>query len=568
MLNDLRFAIRQLIKSPIFALVAIASLALGIGANATVFSWIDEVLLHPIPGAKDGSRLVVIINRHVSGSTGDTLSLPDIQDLGRDTNTFEGVIGSQFGSLAMGNEGQLDWLWGQIVTANYFDVLGVPLELGRGFVPDEEVGGNGAPAAVISDALWRRRFAADPGVLGKVIQLNRNPVTVVGVAPANFRGTMGGLRFDVWVPLGMNRILNFSGSDPLDRGDRWLHTVARLKRGISLEQAQAGTTTVMRRLEAEYPKFNRNMGAQVLRIWNSPWGAQSILLPLLRVLGGVAILVFLLVTANLTNLLLARSSSRRREVAVRLAIGASGGRLLRQLLTESLLLASLGGLGGVVFGVWILVRLLPVTYLPIGFDLHLSWAMLIPTLGLTLAAALIFGLVPASQSGRTDLNSALKEGARTDGARAGSSRLRDSLVVAEVALALMLLVAAGLCFKSFEVARRSDAGFSTDGVWLGGYRLKAHGYSDVTGGRFFKDLRQRLVNAPGVEAVAFADWLPMGFEGGSSSGVQVEGYVPAPGEAMDTMISRLCGYPCGPVANSRNSMTRRPHGWLLSTRPS
>ena len=542
MLNDFRFAIRQLLKSPVFALVAVATLALGIGANVTVLSWIDEVLLHPIPGAWDSNRLVVITSRHASGSSGDTLSFPDIRDLGVDTNIFDGVIGSQFGSLALGVDGNFDWLWGQIATANYFDVLGVPMELGRGFLPNEEVGGGGAPAAVISDGLWRRRFGADPGIIGRVIELNRNPVTVVGVAPAFFRGTMGGLRFDVWVPLGMTRILNFGATDPLDRADRWLHTVARLKPRVGMEKAQAAANTIMRRLEGEYPKSNHYMGVSILRLWDSPWGAQAILLPLLRVLMGVSILVFLLVTANLTNLLLAKSAARRREVAVRLAVGASRARLFRQRMTESLVLASLGGAGAIVFAAWslgLLARLLPVTYLPIGFDLHLNPSILWPIAGFSLLAALIFGVVPSLHGGPMDLNSSLKEGARTDGSRAGGSRLRQGLVVAEVALALMLLVAAGLCFKSFQVARRADTGFSTDGVWLGGYRLKAHGYDDVTGGRFFRDLRQKLAVTPGVETAAFADWLPMGFEGGSSTDVKVEGYVATPGESLAVMNSTV-----------------------------
>ena len=541
-MNDLRFALRQLLKNPGFTAVAVLTLALGIGANTVVLSWIDAALLHPVPGARDADRLVVVAGRHASGALNDSVSYPDLQDVGEAGEVFDGVIASQFGSVALGNAGNTDWAWGQTTTANFFDVLGVRPEMGRGFLPDEEVGKAGAPVVVISHGLWQRRFGGDPNVVGRTLEVNRHPFTIVGVAPAAFRGTMGGLTFDLWVPLGQRHLLGFGDDDLTRRNDRWLHAMARLRPGVSRGAAEVVAATVMRRLEGEYPNSNKNQSVALFALWASPYGAQAVFLPLLRVLVGVALLVFLIVVANIANLLLARASARSREMAVRLAVGASRARLIRQLLCESLLLAGLGGGLGILFARWalgLLFWLMPATYLPIGYDLNLGWPELALTLGLSAAAGILFGLAPALQSSHTDLNTALKEGGRGDSGPAGRHRLRSGLVVAETALALVLLVAAGLCVKSFRNARQMSSGFSTTGVWLSGFRLRAHGYDDERGGRFFRELRQRLSTAPGVEAAAFADWLPLGFEGGSFGAVDVEGYVSTPGESLSVGLAHV-----------------------------
>lgn len=541
-MNDFRFALRQWLKSPGFTLIAVLSLALGIGANATVLSWIDAALLHPVPGARDAGRLVVVAGRHASGALSDTVSYPDLQDVGQATEAFSGVIASQFGSVALGVDGNTDWVWGQITTANFFDVLGVQPELGRLFLADEEVGKAGAAVAVISHGLWQRRFGGDPKIVGRTVEVNRQPFTIVGVAPAPFRGTMGGLAFDLWIPLAQRHLAGFGDDDLTRRNDRWLHAMARLQPGVSRAKAQITADTVMHRLAAEYPNSNQNQGVALFGLWASPYGAQAIFLPLLRVLLGVALLVFLLVVANVANLLLARATARAREMAVRLAVGASRVRLIRQLLTESLLLAAMGGGLGILFAQWalhLLFKLMPATYLPVGYDLRLGGMALWATLGLTVAAGILFGLAPAWQSGRADLNAALKEGGRADSGRAGRHRLRSGLVMAEVAFALVLLVAAGLCLRSFQNARRISPGFNTAGVWLSGFRLRAHGYDEERGGRYFQQLRQRLAVAPGVEAAAFADWLPLGFEGGSFGSVQVEGYEPVPGESLSVGLAHV-----------------------------
>ncbi len=541
-MNDFRFALRQMLKSPVFTGIAVLSLALGIGANATVLGWIDSALLHPVPGARDAGRLVVVAGRHASGTLNDTVSYPDLEDIGRASDTFDGVAASQFGTVALGVKGETDWVWGQITTANFFEVLGVRAALGRFFLPDEEVGRAGAAVAVISHGLWQRRFGGDPDILGRTIDVNRQAFTVVGVGPPEFRGTMGGLTFDIWLPLSQQRLVGLGEGEPDRRDGRWLHALARLRPGVSHGQAQAVADTVMRRLAGEYPNSNQNQGVALFPLWASPYGAQAIFLPLLRVMLGVTLLVFLLVVANVANLLLARASARAREMAVRLAVGASRGRIVRQLLTESLVLAAMGGSLGVLFAHWtrsLLFKLMPATYLPIGFDLHPGGIEITSLMVLTLAAGILFGLAPAWQSGRADLNTALKEGGRGDSGRAGRLRLRSGLVIAEVALALVLLVAAGLCMQSFERARHMDPGFDTDRVWLGGFRLGAHGFDKAASGRFFAQLRQRLRTASGVETAAFADWLPLGFEGGSTAAVKVEGYEPTPGEHVGVGVAHV-----------------------------
>ena len=541
-MNNLRFALRQLLKSPGFTAVSVLSLALGIGANVTVLSWIDAVLLHPVPGARDAGQLVVVAGRHASGALSDTVSYPDLRDLGQAREVFSGVIASQFGSVALGVTGSTDWVWGQITTANFFDVLGVQPQLGRVFLPDEEVGKSGAAVAVISHGLWQRRFGGDPKVVGRMVEVSRHPFTIVGVAPASFRGTMGGLSFDLWLPLSQRHLVGFGDDDLTRRNDRWLHAMARLHPGMSLPAAQVAADAVMHRLEGEYPTTNKNQGAALMALWASPYGGQAIFLPLLRVLLGVTVLVFLLVVANIANLLLARAMARSREIAVRLAVGASRGRLLRQLLGEGLVLASLGGALGLLFACWslgLLIKLMPATYLPIGYDLRLGWLPLVLMGGLTLAAGILFGLTPAWHSVRADLNGALRQGGQSEGGRSGRHRLRSGLVIAEIALALILLVAAGLCVRSVRNAQRMSPGFDDRGVWLSGFRLRAHGYDEERGGRYFQVLRERLAIAPGVEAAAFADWLPLGFEGGSSGAVNVAGYVPVPGESLSVGLAHV-----------------------------
>ncbi|MGE3313424.1 MAG: ADOP family duplicated permease, partial [Limisphaerales bacterium] len=539
-MNDLKFAFRQLLKNPGFTAVAVLSLAIGIGACAIAFSWIQGVLIDTIPGAQDPGRLVVLASRHASGRISDTLSLPDITDLAAESRLFEGVIGSQIEAVNVRIDREPEWLWAQPATANYFQVLGVRPSLGRGFRPEEADAPGGNPVVVISHGLWQRRFNGDPGVLGRSIEIARRSFTVIGVAPAEFAGTMGGLAFDLWYPVTMSNDHEDISRALTSRGNRWLHTVARLQKGVSRSQAQAAVNLVMGRLEEAHPNSNRNMGVAVLPVWKSPWGAQGLLLPLLTALGAMAVLLLLLVIANVANLLLARATARESEMSVRLALGARTGRLLRQVLIESLVLASLGGMAGCLVALTLrrsLLWLFPPTYLPIRLDFDLDIRVLAFTAVTTLVTGVLFGLVPGLRATRVNISDTLKAGGRSGAGTRQAFRLRQALVVAEVAAAVVLLIGMILCVRSLDRARSQYVGFDPHHVWLAGFRLPPGAYSPEEAAAFYRRLRTELQRIPSVQSVALADWLPLGFEGGSSTAFKVPGYQPAPGENVEAGAS-------------------------------
>ncbi|MCC7373825.1 MAG: ABC transporter permease [Verrucomicrobiales bacterium] len=541
-MNLLRISIRQLLKVPAFTAVTVITLSLGIGACTLVFSWIRGVLIDTIPGARDPRQLVVLADRHVSGAIGDTLSLPDIHDLAGTTNIYAGIAASQMEATILRVGQDVEWVWSQCTTANFFEVLGVRPALGRTFRPDEDQAPRGNPVALISHSLWQRRFGSDPNIIGRQVEIGRRPFTIIGVAPADFRGTMGGLGFDLWVPITMSGEFEDIQRALVTRGWRWLHTVARLQTGVSLGQAQAATDTVMRQLEAEYASSNRDTGVAVLPVWRSPWGAQGLLLPVLASLAGVAVLLLLLVIANVGNLLLARASSRENEMSVRLALGAGARQLIQLVLTESLLLAALGGVGACGLAAVLgrsLRWLLPQTYLPIQLTFPLDFRVVLFAIGLALVTGILAGLFPAWRSTHATLAASLKAGGRTGESSRDSQRVRQVLVAAEIAAALVLLVGMTLCARSFESARQMYVGLDPRGVWLAGYRLQPDQFSSKDAAAFYRRLRTELSQLPGVTLVALADWLPLGFEGGSSTRFEVPGYQPAPGERLSAGVSQV-----------------------------
>lgn len=539
-MTDLRFAFRQLLKNTAFAFVAILSLAIGIGANTVVFTWIRATLLDAIPLASDPGRLVVLAPYHKSAGINDTMSLADIESMKLESNVFSGIIASQYGVTSVRLGTTVEWLWGQNTTANFFGVLGVKPVLGRGFIAGEDRPGAKDRVAVISQSLWQQRFGGSPEVLGKVIEIDRRPVTIVGVAPAGFNGTMGGLRFDVWVPLATQMESADLEQRYTSRSWRWLHTIARLAPGVSLRDARAAADTVGRHLAGDFPDVSRDTTISVLRLWESPWGGQSLFLPLLRALTVVASLLLLLVVANVANLLLVRAHAREREMSVRLAVGATAGRVIRQLLCENLLLAAIGGAAGIALamaGARLLLDLMPTTYLPVDYYFGWSWGVLAATGFVTLASGLLFGLAPALNAARTDLNQALKSGSGAVSGVGPRQRLRRALVIGEVALALVLLLGMGLCVRSFAQARQIDLGLDPRRIWVAGFRMSPSRVTDGSARDFYRKLRQQAATLPGVEAVGMADWFPLGFEGGSTTRVRVPGYEPSPGESLGVGIS-------------------------------
>ncbi len=538
--QDIRFGLRMLLKNPGFTVVAVLSLALGIGANTTVFCWMQAVLFNPLPGTEKPGQLVVLVTTHGT-ATYDGVSYPDLKDYAGLGDVFSGIIGSQVTPAALTVNGRTQWLVGQIATANFFDVLGVKPERGRTFLPEEDTKPGGHPVMVISHGLWQRYFGGDPNIVGKTVQLNRGMFTVIGIAPPEFQGTMSALRCDFWAPLMMHEeVAHFGSLD--NRRDRWLHTQARLKPGVNIRKAQAAVSMLSRQLEQAYPGEDREIGLNVLPLWEAPYGGQAFFLPVLRILITVSCAVLLIVAANVANLLLARATGRQKEIAIRLALGASRKRLIGQLLTESVVLSLIGGAVGVLFAGWavdLLMFFIPNTYLPIGYSFRLDYETLAFTLLLALFTGIIFGLAPAIQSVRTNLHDTLKEGGRGSGAGTAHYRLRGALVVSEVALALLLLVGAGLCVKGFDRALRMDPGFDPNNVLVAGLRIGANGYDEQTGLVFYRKLHERLTQMPGVIAAGMSSWFPLGFEGGPSGGVDAEGYVRLPNEDVSVPYAIL-----------------------------
>jgi predicted permease len=533
--NDLRSAARQLRRSPGFAAVAVLSLALGIGANTAVFSWIDSILLRPFPGVDD--RGLVAFETLTPSGEAVTNSYPDFRDYRDHLQLLSGLAMAQPYALSLGEPDHVERIWGEMVSGNYFAVLGVKPALGRAFLP-EEYGDkpNGYPVTVISDRLWRRRFHSAPSVVGSAVLVNSHPLTVVGVAPPRFRGTMPGLALDLWVPAVMRPQIAGIGEWMLrDRKTRDLRGIARLRPDAGIEPARAEIAGLARELARAYPYENGGISATLQPLWRAASGPQRLLLAPLQILMAACGALLLIVCANLANLLLARAVGRRQELGVRVALGAGRLRLARLLLTESLLLALLGAAAGVPLALLLgrsLAALLPRSGLPVDLELRLDARVLAFTLLLAVAAALLAGAHSVVHACRAGMQEALRAGGRGGSATVRTRRARSLLVVAEVALALVTLIGAGLFARSFESARRIDPGFDSRGVLVSQFYLDGSGYSLEQRQRFCVLLRERLRSAPGVTAVAYADSVPLGFAGGSWEDLKIEGYVPRRDENM------------------------------------
>ena len=533
--QDLRYGARVLLRSPGFTLVAVLTLAVGIAANTAIFSWIDGILVHPIPGAAQAGELMSFEAVTPNGEFVNT-SYPDYRDYRDHLRLVSGLAIASPTVFSVGEQDHAERIFGELVSGNYFSVLGVKPLAGRFFSPDEygdKLGGY--PVTVISDSLWKRNYRADPSVIGSTIRVNRHELTVIGVAPPEFRGSIPGLRFEVWTPVVMASELNLLPDWWLgDRKARNFASLARLKPGVTLAQARADAASIANQLAHAYAYENGGMSVTLLPVWKGHFGAQAMLLEPLRILMAVCGLVLLVVCANVANLLLARATARQREFSVRMALGASRARMVRQLLTESLLLAILGALASIPLALWIgrwLGYLLPPTGLPLTLDITLNGDIFAFVLLACLVVCLVSGLAPAISTARTSLNDALKEGGRT-GASGAGARLRSLLVVAEVSLALVALICAGLFTRSFQLAARIQPGFDPHHVLISHLGFSSAGYTASERLQFSYRLRQRLESQPGITAVTYADDIPLGFGKGSWEDLKIEGYVPGPAENL------------------------------------
>jgi predicted permease len=536
LLRDLRYGLRMMLGHPGFTLVAVVTMAIGIASTTTVFSWMDGLLLRPLRGVGEPERVVALETVTASGDHLLT-SYPDYRDLRDHATLLDGLATVLPRPINIGEGARAERVWAELVSGNYFDVLRVKPLLGRFFEGAErDDAPGGKPVAVLSYGLWKSRFRGDPAILGKTIRINRLPYTILGVAPEDFKGAETGFSFELWAPAMMYGQLSAAGDFYLgDRKTRMFFGLARLKPGVTVEQARDQIQSIARRMAEADADTNTGISATLLPMWKSTFSAQHMLLAPLAILMGVCTLVLLIACANVANLLLARATARDREFSIRLALGAPRSRLIRQLLTEALLLAAAGSLLGLIFTAWLtgsLKWLLPTSATPTVLDPTLNLGVFVFTEALAVVVAVLSGLAPALHAARTNVDEALKEGGRSGAAGARSERLRGTLVVAEVSLAVVALVGAGLFVKSFETAKSINPGFDPHNVVIGAFHLSTAGYNQEQSVSFCRRLRAGLEATPGVEAVSFADTVPLGFIGGAWEDLEIEGYVPGPSENM------------------------------------
>ncbi|MGE0863718.1 MAG: ABC transporter permease [Vicinamibacterales bacterium] len=531
LISDLRYSIRSLLKSPGLTAAAVLSLGLGIGANTTIFSWVQAVLLRPIPGAADPAALVIAAMENREGQS-RSWSYPNFKDL-HDRSTLVEYVGQDDQTLSIAVDATAERAWGGLVTGNFFEVLGVRAAAGRVFTRQDDVTPGGHPVVVLSHAYWQRRFAGDPGVVGKQVTVNNVPMTVIGVAQEGFLGSFLGVSTAAWLPMMMQR--EVMGGDRLNaRGNGWMQSIGRLQPGVSRAQAQAEAAAVMAQLESEYPN-NEGRRLRLVETWQAPFGAATALAPVLAVLSVLVVMVLVIACANVANLLLSKAVGRRREVAVRLSLGASRGRLVRQLLTESMALAAVAGALGVAMAYWtmdVIMAFVPPIDIPIDLGLRMDQTTLLFALVISAVTGILFGLAPALQASKPETIHALKEeGNRGSGGRTGR-RLRNTLVVAQVAVCLVLLVGAMLFLRSFSEARTLSPGFEVANAATASVDLFPSGYV----GERSHDFQRRAIAAvealPGVTSAAFTNRIPMVIGGNSSMGIGVEGYVPRDDEEI------------------------------------
>jgi len=533
--QDLRFGLRMLRRSPGFSVLAILCLTLGIGANAAVFSWIEGILFRPYPLVEHQERLVALAGT-ARGEAGATpISWPDFLDLQKSCTQVDSFIVTKIMGTTLSLGDRAERTIGSIVSANYFDAIGVHPILGRGFAAGEDVGSNAHPVTVISYQLWRSRFKGDPAIIGKTQRLNGIAHTIVGVAPEGFLGTFVGWGMQFWVPASMEETFEGGSYKLEDRDARWIEAYARLKPGVTIGQAQQEMSAVAARLESDFPATNRGRGIKLWPLWQTPFNNAGTLLPTLGIMLAVVVFVLLIACANVGNLLLVRAFTRRHEMTVRVAVGANRGRLLQQLVTEGLILSAAAVAGGLLFAHWCrhaLVLLFPARGgVAMTLPGEIDWRVLALSAGVCLITTLLLGLVPAMQTGKIDLAGVMKsEMSGVVGGSGGKSWLRSGLVVLQVSLSFLLLVGAGLLMLSLQRIRNLDPGFTTRGVLFTAVDLRGAGYDAIRAKTFDDELIERVQALPGVESAVLARATPLSYGSFSSSAIAIDGYQAPPEE--------------------------------------
>ena len=535
-------------KSKGVTIVAVISLAVGIGANSAIFSLVNSLLLRPQPVSHPEQivQLFVGEGEHPYHAT----SYPSYLELRDHNDVLSGLAAYSIQQFKFGDVNEVEQIWGEAVSGNYFDVLGVPAQKGRTFLAEEDLVPRRNPVAVISQSLWQRRFNSNPDLVGKTITLNDQTLTVIGIAPPHYTGMFRGLASEIWIPMAMMPAVGPLGDRALtSRGNRWMILVGRLKPETTLAQARARFDLLTRDMQAAHPeewlsKHQSTGRVRVSAITVLPEsetrihpGMRSAAYAVAGLLFVIVNLVLLIACINLASMLLARAVTRRREMAVRLAIGASRFRIVRQLLTESLLLSFIAGAAGILLALWLLNLI--IAFMPalpegirVALDLRLDWRVVIYTIGFSTITGILFGLAPALNSSKADVSTVLKDDSSLFTGLYRKSRARMALVVVQVAFSLLLLVGAGLVLRSLEKLRPTRLGFSTENMVIGTVRLDEAKYDRAKTQEFYRQLSERLTALPGVQWASLVDHVPVSFMGGTRSSIEIEGYEPVANEDM------------------------------------
>jgi predicted permease len=550
LLSDVRYSIRVLAKSPAFALTVIAVLTLGIGVNAAVFTMLKGMALAPLAGIANSSQLGIIVNETDKGRQAG-LSYHDYQYVRDHDTAFSGLAASGFTIVNLGRGRSAKPIYAELVSGNYFQVLGIRAGRGRTLLPSDEVAPGRHPFVVINDGFWKRDFGTDPDILGKTLEVNNYQLTIVGVTDPTFHGTIGGYDVELFIPVMMTPQLGINvgglqtgaSADILgDRGAGILDVLGYLQPDVTFARAAAQIDTLSAALAREAALAGVAQQLKVLRIWQSPYGGQAKVLPILIVLGVMGVLVLLIACANIAGLVLVRGVSRRGEIAVRLALGATRARVMRLLILENLVLAVPGAILGVMlaFGsIPVLIQASDTMAAPqrLFFNIHFDRVVVVFSALVACGSAIVFGFIPALHSSRVDLVSVINEDASPRGAARG--RMRASLVVAQVAVSLLLLVGAGLVTRSLDAARHTYPGFDASHVTAVAFDVRANGYNEARGRAFYRHLLDAARADSGIESATLASSLPMNLIGTRDLRVAIDGYAPRRGEDLAFQVNTI-----------------------------
>ena len=521
MIKDIRYAVRGLVKRPGFVAIAVITLALGIGANTAIFSIVNTVLLRSLPVERPGEIVSVAVRG--ANDSFSAFSHPNYVDFRDRNDVLSGLIIYRFTPLSLSRQGANERVWAYLVSGNYFDVLGVKAIQGRTFLPEEDKTPLSHPVVVLSYDSWQRRFGGDPNLIGQDVLINNRQFRVIGVVPKAFKGTEVVYTPEMWLPASMMEWAEPGATWLNDRRSKNFFAVGRLKPGVDSRQAEASLNLLAQQLGKEYPDTNEG---QVIKV-----GPTGFIIPDLRgavvsftwVMMAAVGLVLLVTCTNLAGLMLARATDRRREIAIRLAMGANRWRLIRQLLTESVLLSFVGGAAGLFLALWILKLLLalrPPIDFPLAFDVSVDWRVLLFSLAVSIAAGVVFGLAPSLQATRPNITTALKATAAQGGAV--KTRLRSVLVVAQIAISLVVLIAAGLVVRTLQQLQTMNPGFDPNNALTMSFDLGLQGYDDARGQQFYRQLTERVRSLPGVESATISNYVPLSLQFNSSN-IYIEG---------------------------------------------